>query len=187
MSVVSLKGAPLSFPSFVIAAFRGLFTLCRLVRCVLPIGQGWVVHLVAICGNQDAEDDAEKLGLTDQLFEAVLCELAVVSRGQPCLLVGDFSVEATKIPCLLKGISAGLWIDLEAAWAGAAGSKPSLTCKRDWVCLGGTWRHFEIRLSFSCCCAFWLLGTGFSLGYFSLISVDSQHASEKKQATRLPV
>ena len=78
--------------------------------------------------------------MTDQLFEAVLCELAVVSRGQPCLLVGNFNVEPTKIPCLLKGISAGLWIDLEAAWAWAAGSEPSVTCKRDWASPGGTRR-----------------------------------------------
>ena len=27
----------------------------------------------------------EKLGLTDQLFDAALCELAVISRGQPCV------------------------------------------------------------------------------------------------------
>ena len=28
------------------------------------------------------------------------------------LLAGDFNVEPTKIPCLSKGISAGLWVDL---------------------------------------------------------------------------
>ena len=89
-------------------------------------------------------DDAEKLGLSDQLFEAVLCELAVVGRGQPCLLVGDFNVEPTKNPCLLKGISAGLSIDLEAAWARAAGSEPSATCKRDWASPGGTRRDFVV-------------------------------------------
>ena len=36
--------------------------------------------------------------LTDQLFDAALGEVSVVARGQPCLLVGDFNVEATKIP-----------------------------------------------------------------------------------------
>ena len=28
------------------------------------------------------------------------------------MLVGDFNVEPTKICCLVKGISAGLWVDL---------------------------------------------------------------------------
>ena len=53
-------------------------------------------------GYQGAEDDSEKLSLTNQLFDAALCELAVVSRGQPCVLAGDFNVEPTKISCLLK-------------------------------------------------------------------------------------
>ena len=35
----------------------------------------------------------------------------MVAREQPCLVVGDFNVEPTKIPCLAKGISAGLWVD----------------------------------------------------------------------------
>ena len=30
-------------------------------------------------------------------FDAVCCELAVVATGQPCLIVGDFNVEHTKI------------------------------------------------------------------------------------------
>ena len=55
---------------------------------------------------------AERLQLTNQLFEAAFGELAVVARGQPCLIVGDFNVEPTKIPFLAKGISAGLWVDL---------------------------------------------------------------------------
>ena len=48
------------------------------------------------------------------------------------MLVGDFNVEPTKIPCLAKGISAGLWVDFEEAWALAAGLQPAPTCKRDW-------------------------------------------------------
>ena len=65
------------------------------------------MHLVVLYGYHGADSDAECLHLTDQLFEAALSELAVVARGQPCLLVGDFNVEPTKIPCLAKGISAG--------------------------------------------------------------------------------
>ena len=42
------------------------------------------------------------------------------------MLVGDFNVEPTKIPCLAKGISAGLWVDLEVSWALATGKQPSV-------------------------------------------------------------
>ena len=74
---------------------------------------GWQVGAVAY-GFQGADEDAEKLGLTDQLLDAALCELVVVSRGRPCIITGDFNVEPTKILCLLKGFSAGLQVDLEA-------------------------------------------------------------------------
>ena len=46
------------------------------------------------------------------------------------MLVGDFNVEPTKIPCLAKGVSAWLWVDLEASWALASGAQPAPTCKR---------------------------------------------------------
>ena len=46
-------------------------------------------------------------------------------------------MEPTKIPCLAKGISAGLWVDFEEAWALAAGLQPAATCKRDWSSAGG--------------------------------------------------
>ena len=71
-------------------------------------------------------------------------ELSVVARGQPCLLVGDFNVEPTKILCLAKGISAGLWVDLEEAWALAAGLRPAATCKRTWGADGGHRRDFMV-------------------------------------------
>ena len=61
----------------------------------------------------------------------MLGELNVVARGQPCLLVGDFNVEPTKIPCLAKGISAGLWVDFEEAWVLVAG------LQRSWTAAGG--------------------------------------------------
>ena len=89
-----------------------------------------------LCGYQGA--DREKLALTDQLLDAALLELSVVAREQPCLVVGDFNVEPTKIPCLAKGISAGLWVDLEAAWACASGRPPGVTCKRSWDSAGGS-------------------------------------------------
>ena len=76
----------------------------------------WSFH----AGYQGADHDPKKLALTEQLFDAALGELSVVARELPSMLVGDFNVEPTKIPCLAKGISAGLWVDLEEAWALAA-------------------------------------------------------------------
>ena len=98
--------------------------------------------MVVLYGYQGAATDPEQLALTDQLFDAALVELSVVARGQPCLMVGDFNVEPTKIPCLTKGISAGLWVDLEGSWALAAGRQPSSTCRREWGSVGGTRRDF---------------------------------------------
>ena len=63
---------------------------------------------------------------------------------QPCLIVGDFRVEPTKIPCLAKGISAGLWVDLESSWAFASGTQPAVTCKRAWDAAGGRRRDFKV-------------------------------------------
>ena len=101
------------------------------------------MHLVVAYGFQGADDDdAEKLSLTDQLFDAALCDLALVGRGQLCVSAEDFNVEPTKIPCLLRGISAWLWVDLQGAWARAVGLERDVTCKRDWACRGGTRRDF---------------------------------------------
>ena len=100
----------LSFSVFLIVV--GLFDVCFL----------WVV-------GGGADRDPKRL--TDQLLDAALGELGVVAREQPCLLVGDFNMEPTKIPCLAKGIMAGLWVDLEASWALASGRNPGVTCKQD--------------------------------------------------------
>ena len=114
------------------------------VRCLLPIGGRRFMHLAVLYGIQGSDGDAVQLGLTDQLFNAALGELAAVARGQLVIIVGDFNAEPTKVPCLSKGISAGLWIDLEAAWADVSGVAPAITCKRSWnsggvvVIVGGT-------------------------------------------------
>ena len=115
-----------------------------MVRCTLPLGDGRFMHLVVLYGYQGASSDPEQLALTDQLFDAALAELSVVARGQPCMLVGDLNVEPTKIPCLAKGISAGLWVDLEGSWALATGKQPSSTCMREWGSGGGTRRDFMV-------------------------------------------
>ena len=89
---------------------------------VVLCGVCFPLRLVGFCtflflyGYQGADTDSEQQALTNQLFDAALGELHVVASGQPCLLVGDFNVEATKIPCLAKGISAGLWVDFGEAW-----------------------------------------------------------------------
>ena len=144
VGVVSLRGAPLSLPTFATAQFKRFFDCGRAVRCMVPLGLGRFMHLVVLYGFEGADSDAEQLSLTEQLFDAALGELSVVARCQPCLLVGDFNVEPTKIPCLAKGISAGLWVDLEAAWALDAGVRPAVTCKRTWESAGGHRRDFMV-------------------------------------------
>ena len=138
------EGAPVSLLTFA-AQFKRFFDCGRAVRCLLPLGAGRFMHLVVLYGSQGADTDAEQLALTDQLFDAALGELSVVARRQPCMLAGDFNVEPTKIPCLAKGISAGLWVDLEVSWAVATGKQPASTCKRAWGSSGGHRRDFMVR------------------------------------------
>ena len=152
VGVVSLRGAPLALPTFVTARFKSFFDCGRAVRCLLPLASGRFLHLCVLYGYQGADTDAEQLALTDQLFDAALGELYVAALGQPCLLVGDFNVEPTKIPCLAKGISAGLWVDFGAAWALAAGLQPVPTCKRSWESVGGHRRDFMVGCPLACCC-----------------------------------
>ena len=70
-------------------------------------------------------------------------------------------MEPTKIPCLAKGISAGLWVDFEEAWALAAALQPSPTCIRDWGSLGGRRWDFMVGCPLavaavhSCRCSDW--------------------------------
>ena len=55
------------------------------------------------------------------------------------MLVGDFNVEPTKIPCLAKGISAGFWVDFGEAWAFAAFLAACfLLVSVTWGAVGGT-------------------------------------------------
>ena len=139
-----MRGAPVALPTFATAQFRSFFDCGRAVRCLLPLGAGRFMHLVVLYGYQGADTDAEQLALTEQLLDATLCELSVVARGQPYLLVGDFNVEPTKILCLSKGISAGLWVDLDEAWALAAVLRPAVTCNKAWDSAGGHRRDFMV-------------------------------------------
>ena len=60
------------------------------------------------------------------------------------LIIGDFSVEPNLIPCLLKGIRNGTWVDLEEAWALTAGKSPGVTCKRCPGSTAGSGRDFMV-------------------------------------------
>ena len=141
----------MALPTFATPGFERFFGLGRAFRCMVPLGCRRFIHLVVLYGYYGAGSSAEKLQLTNQLFEAALGELAVVARRQPCLIVGDFNVEPTKIPCLAKGISAGLWVDLEASWATAAGRAPAVTSERTWDSDSGNRRDFQMPIV-RCCC-----------------------------------
>ena len=151
-------------PTFGNAQFQRFFDCGSAIRCLLPLGGGRFLNLVVLYGYQGADTDAEQLALNEQLFDAALAELAVVARGSPCLLAGDFIVEPTKIPCLSNGISAGLWVDLDAAWSIANGQQLAVTCKRSWISTGGNRRDFLVGcplaaaavLSCSVCDGRWL-------------------------------
>ena len=81
-------------------------------------------------GYQGSDTDAEQLALTEQLFDAALAELLGV-RLVFWLVTSTWS--PPRFLCLSKGISAGLWVDLDAAWSAAKGQHPGVTCKRSWV------------------------------------------------------
>ena len=124
-----MSGAPVALLSLATAQFRRFFDSGRAIRCLLPLGGGGLIHLVVLCGYQGADSDAEQLALTEQLFDAAMGELGVVARGEN-------NVEPTQMPCLATGISAGLWVDLAAAWALAGGTQPAATCTRTWDSAG---------------------------------------------------
>ena len=119
VGVISLGGSPLSLPSFVTPQFQEFFRLRRVLRTTLPTAQG-VVHLFVVYGHQGAEDDADKLQLTDRLLQAVLAEAQVVRVGQPMLIAGDLNADPAVIPCLAKGISAGRYVDWALAYSQGA-------------------------------------------------------------------
>ena len=88
-----------------------------------------MVHLFVVYGYQGADNDPEKLQLTEHLFAAVLAEARLCCAGQPVVLVGDFNVEPLVIPSLAKSISDGHWVDLEHAFSFGRGVLPSSTCQ----------------------------------------------------------
>ena len=144
VGVVGLGGAPLSLPSFVTPQFQEFFRLGWVLRTTLPTAQGGVVHLFVVYGYQGAEEDADKLQLTDRLLQAVLAEAQVVCIGQPMLIAGDLSADPAVIPCLAKGISAGRYVDLALAHSQGAGLAPDVTCKFTREGSAGSRRDFFV-------------------------------------------
>ena len=123
-----MGGAPLALPSFVTSEFQEFFKLGRVLRTTLPTGKGGVVHLFVVYGYQGAEEDAEKLRLTDRLLQAVLAEARVVCISQPMLMAGDLNADLSVFSCLAKGISAGRYVDLALAYSLGARLPPDITC-----------------------------------------------------------
>ena len=134
VGVITLRGAPVCLPTIASAHFKRFF----------DCAPGRFMHLVVLDGYQGADSDAEQLALTEQFVDAAMSELGVVAQDKPCVIVGDFNVEPTKIPCLPKGISAGLQVNLESAWAYACGRQPSVICKRTWGSADGQRRGFIV-------------------------------------------
>ena len=143
VGVVSLKGAPLALPTFATPGFERFFGLGRAVRCLLPLGHGRFMHLVVLYGYHGADSSAERLQLTNQLFEAALGELAFVARGSPALLLGISTLSPRRYLVWLKVSLLG-WVDLEASWASASGRDPAVTCKRTCDSDSGNRRDFQI-------------------------------------------
>ena len=76
-------GAPWPFPLVLLLSSRSSLSWGRVLSTTLPTGRGGVVHLFVVYGYQGAEEDAEKLRLTDRLLQAVLVEAQMVCIGQP--------------------------------------------------------------------------------------------------------
>ena len=102
VGVVRLSWAPLALPTFATTAFRRFFDSGCLIQCASLLVNARRVHLVVVYGFQGADEDAEKLCLSNELFDAALCELAVVGRGQPCVIAKDFQCGAHQDPLLVK-------------------------------------------------------------------------------------
>ena len=83
VGLVILKGASLFHAVPSTHDFRVWVRLGRVLRSVIPVGKGRVVHVVVVYGFQGADGDPEKLARTEHLFQAVMCELRVVGDGHP--------------------------------------------------------------------------------------------------------
>ena len=152
-------------PTIVTPSFAKYFRLGRAMREVLPVGNGGVAHLFVIYGYQGAENDLDKLALTDQLLTSVLAEGEMCCSGWPLVLVGDLNADPLVIPSLANGMADGAWIDVELAFANGRSTRrgqrhPAGLCYCLPHCISGChclpglpdrWfsPHFAVRTDFS--------------------------------------
>ena len=125
VGVVSLKGAPLTVPSFYTPELGEFFMLGRAIRVILPLANGIIAHLFVVYGYQGCSSDSHKLFLTKKLFEAVIGEAKVCGSGQPVIIAGDFNAEPSVIPVTAKALHYGDLVDLEKVFSNGRGQDPS--------------------------------------------------------------
>ena len=90
VGVISLKGAPITLPTFYTPEFSEFYRLGRAVRVILPLANGIIAHLFVVYGYQGSCGDAHKLALTNKLMEAVIGEAKACGVGQPVVVAGRF-------------------------------------------------------------------------------------------------
>ena len=86
-----------------------------------------------------------------------MCEIRVVGDGHPYLLLEDFNIEPSKIPCLAKGISEISIVDFEHHFSACKGDLAAPTCKNVWDS-EGTRRDFILGnlAAFAACTGCWV-------------------------------
>ena len=191
VGLVSLRGAPLLLATSATQEFREWVRLGRVLRSVISVGGGRVVHFVVVYGFQGADRDREKLARTERLFQDVMCELRIVSDGNPFLLLGDFNIEPSKIPCLAKGILEGLIVDFEYHFSASRGVLAAPTCKNVWDS-EGTRRDFILGnpAAFAACSGCWVDESRWFRPHFSVrasLEVGRWSAHVTKARTFTPV
>ena len=142
VGVISLRGVPLTLPSFCTPGFQSFFHLGRVLRVILPLVSGRIAHLFVLYGYQGASEDPCKLALTNKLLESAICEARVCGTGQPVIFAGDLHVRPGLIPVVANAFECGRLVDLEAAHAHGRGVHPAVTCKFELDNPSGTRRDF---------------------------------------------
>ena len=103
------------------------------VGCCMPWCRwdvGVFFHTFGIYGYQGADNDPEKLAVSEKCFQATLAESEAVGSDQPVRITGDCNVLPSKLPCVNNMISAE--VDIEFALAHMKDRKPAVTCKTSW-------------------------------------------------------
>ena len=86
---------------------------------------GGVAHLFVVSGYQGAEDDPDKLALSDQQLTAVLCAAHVCCARPPVIVAGDLNADPLIIPPWPRVLG---WVDLDSACALGRCEAPHPTC-----------------------------------------------------------